>query len=145
MFGSSMGGEEAIGAAAADPRIRAVVAEGATGRTADDKTWLSEEYGARGRVQERVERVQYALTDLRTAADRPRALRDSMRAADRTPFLLITAGTVDDEVHAAAHMAAGAGDRVEVWTVDGAEHTDGLAVDPEGWERRVIGFLDEHL
>jgi uncharacterized protein len=37
VLGLSMGGEEAIGAAAADPRVRAVVAEGATGRTAADK------------------------------------------------------------------------------------------------------------
>jgi dienelactone hydrolase len=145
VLGSSMGGEEAIGAAAADARIRAVVAEGATGRTADDKTWLSEEYGARGWAQEQIEWVQYALTDLLTAADRPRALRDAIRAADRTPFLLITAGAVDDEGHAAAHMAAGLGDRVEVWTVEGAGHTDGLAVDPAGWEARVVGFFDEHL
>ena len=34
--GLSMGGEEAIGAAATDPRIKAVVAEGATGRVAAD-------------------------------------------------------------------------------------------------------------
>ena len=47
-----MGGEEAIGAAATDDRIRAVVAEGATGRTAADKAWLSEEYGLAGVVQE---------------------------------------------------------------------------------------------
>src|SRR5206468_1520008 len=39
--GLSMGGEEAIGAAATDPRIRAVVAEGATGRVAADNDWLS--------------------------------------------------------------------------------------------------------
>ena len=43
--GMSMGGEEAIGAAAADARIRAVVAEGATNRVAADKAWLSDQYG----------------------------------------------------------------------------------------------------
>ena len=37
VVGFSMGGEEAIGAAATDPLIRAVVAEGATGRQAADK------------------------------------------------------------------------------------------------------------
>ena len=37
VLGLSMGGEQAIGAAAADPAIRAVVAEGATHRTAADK------------------------------------------------------------------------------------------------------------
>ena len=53
-----MRGEEAIGAAATDPRIRAAVAEGATGRTAADKAWLSDAYGWRGRLQEGLEHVQ---------------------------------------------------------------------------------------
>ena len=145
VFGSSMGGEEAIGAAAGDPLIRAVVAEGATGRTAEDKAWYSEEYGARGWVQEQIERLQYGLADLLTAADRPPPLRDAIRAADDTHFLLITAGHLADEGHAAADMAAAGDDRVVVWTVEGAGHTDGLAVAPEEWERRVVGFLDEHL
>ena len=145
VFGSSMGGEEAIGAAAVDPRIRAVVAEGATGRTAEDKAWYSEEYGFRGWAQEQIERLQYGLADLLTAADPPRPLRSAIRAADDTNFLLITAGDLADEGHAAADMGAAGGDRVEVWTVEGGGHTDGLAVAPEEWERRVVGFFDEHL
>lgn len=145
VFGSSMGGEEAIGAAAVDPLIRAVVAEGVTGRIAEDKAWYSDRYGARGWVQEQIERLQYGLADLLTAADRPTSLRDAIRAADDTRFLLITAGDLADEGHAAADLAAAGGDRVEVWTVEGAGHTDGLAVSPEEWERRVVGFLDEHL
>jgi uncharacterized protein len=50
--GLSMGGEEAIGAAATDTGVRAVVAEGATNRVAADRAWLSEEFGWRGAVQE---------------------------------------------------------------------------------------------
>ena len=45
--GLSMGGEEVIGAAATNPGIRAVVAEGATARTRSDKAWLSDEFGVR--------------------------------------------------------------------------------------------------
>lgn len=55
--GMSMGGEEAIGAAAGDARIKAVVAEGATNRSAGDKAWLSDEYGLRGALQEGLERL----------------------------------------------------------------------------------------
>jgi hypothetical protein len=43
--GMSMGGQEAIGAAAADTRIRAVIAEGATNRVTADKAWLSSSTG----------------------------------------------------------------------------------------------------
>lgn len=143
LFGLSMGGEEAIGAAT-DPRVRAVVAEGATARRAADKDWLSDVHGWRGAVQERVDQLQYGLTELLTEAPRPTALRDAVVEAD-VPVLLIAAGRVADEGQAAAWISAGAPERVAVWTVDGAGHTDGLDVAPEEWERRVIGFLDENL
>jgi pimeloyl-ACP methyl ester carboxylesterase len=144
VLGLSMGGEEAIGAAAAHGTVRAVVAEGATARTAADKTWLSDAYGWRGWVQEQIERVQFGLTDLLTDASPPATLAASIAQADAS-FLLITAGRVADEGHAADHLAAAAPDRVTVWTVDDADHTGGLAVAPTEWERRVVEFFDDHL
>jgi pimeloyl-ACP methyl ester carboxylesterase len=144
VLGLSMGGEEAIGAAAAHDAVRAVVAEGATARTAADKAWLSDAYGWRGWVQEQIERVQFGVTDLLTEASPPSTLAASVSQADAA-FLLITAGRVADERHAADHVAAAAPDRVTVWTVDDAGHTGGLEVGPTEWERRVVGFFDEHL
>ena len=144
VLGLSMGGEEAIGAGAAHDSIRAVVAEGATARTAADKSWLSDAYGWRGWLQEQIERVQFGVTDLLTEAAPPATLASSVRDAEAA-FLLITAGRVPDERHAAEHLEAAAPDRVTVWTVDDAGHTGGLDVDPTEWERRVIGFLDDHL
>lgn len=143
--GMSMGGEEAIGAAAADPLIGAVVAEGATGRTAADKAWLSDEYGWRGALQEQIEQAQYWVADYLSPAAPPVALRSAIATSDDTPFLLIAAGDVEDETAAATHMASAAPERVTVWTVDGAAHTGGLDTAPDDWEDRVIGFLDRHL
>ena len=77
--GMSMGGEEAIGAAAGDGRLRAVVAEGATNRTSADRAWLSDEYGWRGVIQEGVEWLLYSTADALTSAE-PRA-----RFATRCP------------------------------------------------------------
>jgi dienelactone hydrolase len=144
VVGVSMGGEEAIGAAAADDRIRVVVAEGATARTADDKDWYSEAFGIRGSVQEVLERAQYGLTDLLTAAGPPTSLRSAV-AGSEARFLLIAAGDVPEEQHAAAHLRRAAPDRVEVWTIPGAGHTAGLATDPSGWQHRVVELLDETL
>lgn len=144
LVGLSMGGEEVLGAVGSEPLVRAVVAEGATARRAADKAWLSDVYGLRGGLQEQLERLQYGLTDLLTDAAPPAVLRDAVRRSDAA-VLLITAGEVPDELHAAAHIASGSPDRVEVWTVPGAGHTDGLATDPDGWERRVIEFLDANL
>ncbi len=144
VVGLSMGGEVAVGASARDGRIAAVVAEGATARSDRDKVWLSEVHGWRGRVQEGIEHLQTAATDLLTSAQPPISLRDAVAASGR-PTLLVAAGTVADEGDAARHIRSGSPDTVEVWTVADAGHTGGLATEPDEWEERVIGFLDEHL
>lgn len=145
VVGFSMGGEEAIGAAAADPRIQAVVAEGATGRQARDKAWYSQTYGWRGWLQEQFEKVQFGVTDFLTPASPPTPLRAAVAHASGTHFLLITAGDVADERHAAAYIRAAAPDRVTTWNVDGADHIAGYRTDPSRWRRRVTAFLDERL
>ncbi len=145
VVGLSMGGEEAIGAAASDRRIHAVVAEGATNRVAGDKAWLSDEHGVQGWLQEQLDRVTYGITDLLTSADPPITLRRAVHEAAPTPVLLIAAGEVDTEQQAARFIAAGSPAAVQTWVVPGAGHTGGLDTDPDGWEERVVGFLDEAL
>jgi pimeloyl-ACP methyl ester carboxylesterase len=145
LVGLSMGGEEALGAMAADPRIAVVVAEGATGRTDADKAWLADMYGFRGQIQLGLEWMQYSLTDLLTDASKPIALADAARAAAPRPVLLIAAGQVPDERDAAAYIQKQAPASVTVWVVPGAGHTEGLSVAPVEWERIVIGFLDAAL
>ncbi|MEN1973720.1 alpha/beta hydrolase [Cellulomonas olei] len=145
VVGLSMGGEESLGAAGEDARIRAVVAEGATGRTRGDKTWLADEYGLAGRAQGVLDAVTYGLVDVLTPGAPPRTLAESVRRADGTPVLLLAAGTEPDEQSVAGRLAATAPERVEVWTVDGAPHTGALAADPAGWREHVVGFLDRAL
>lgn len=143
--GLSMGGEEALGALGADDRLAAAVAEGATGRNAADGEWMAERYGVRGWLQRQIDRVTYGWADLLTPAPHPRTLRDAVRSAAPRPVLLIAAGDVVDEQHAAEHVRAGSPDSVEVWVVPDAGHVDGLDTQPEEWEARVVGFLDRVL
>ena len=144
VLGMSMGGEEAIGAAAADSRIRAVVAEGATLRTAEDKAgWLP--HSVAGAMQRALDRVTFQLVDWLSAVPKPIPLRDAVARASGTPYLLITAGTMADEGRAAENVRSAAPDRVTVWTVPGAAHTGGLQTRPAEWESRVVGFLDRVL
>jgi pimeloyl-ACP methyl ester carboxylesterase len=145
VVGMSMGGEEAIGGAASDPRIRAVVAEGATGRTDADERWLSDVYGTRGTVQEGIELLRYSLADLLTSAPKPISLSAAIDVASSTPFLLIAAGTVSDERHVAENLELSAPSQVAVWVVPGSAHTHGLIVAPTEWEQRVVAFLDRHI
>jgi dienelactone hydrolase len=143
--GLSMGGEEALGASGSNDVLSAVVAEGATARNAADEAWLSEEYGLRGSAQEVLERVQDGVTDLLTSATVPISSRAAVETSDGTRYLLITAGDVPGEGHAAAFVEAGAPDRVETWAVDGAGHTGGLRTAPDEWAERVTAFLTAAL
>jgi uncharacterized protein len=142
LVGLSMGGEEALGAFGADDRIAAVIAEGATARTATDKQWLADVYGVRGWLQIQIERLQYGLTTLLSRAPNPRPLAESVRSASPRPVLLIAGGDMPDEINAAEFIAREAGAHVSVWVIPGAGHTEGLSTAPESWKRTVVSFLD---
>jgi hypothetical protein len=143
VVGLSMGGEEGVGAT--DPRVRAVVAEGVTGRSAEDLRWLPDEYGWRGWVTLQLHRAQTSLVQLLSGAAPPPPLRDTVAATAPRPTLLVAAGTVADEQHAARDLAAHANGGVEVWVVPRSAHTGGLRTAPRDWEARVVGFLDRAL
>lgn len=143
--GMSMGAEQVIGAAAADPRIQAVVAEGATQRVAGDAGWLPRVYGLRGWLTLPVEQLTTALTDLLTPTSAPMPLREAAGTMAPRPLLLISAGTVPAEGHAAAWIREGAPTNVAVWEAPDATHTGALELHPDEWEERVIGFLDAKL
>jgi len=83
LLGLSMGGEEAVGAAAADPRIKAVVAEGVTGRTAADRDqWLPG--GAAGTCSGRWTRTPSESPISSPRPRRPPHSRRRWRTATRT-------------------------------------------------------------
>jgi hypothetical protein len=140
-----MGGEEVLGAAAADDRIEAVVAEGATVRVAGDKAWLSDAYGWRGALQEGLEQATTWFADGLTAADPPITLREAVRRASPRAVLLLTAGDVADEARAAEWIAGGSPDTVEVVGFPDAGHTAGLDEDPDRWASTVLGFLESAI
>ncbi len=134
--GMSMGGEEVLGAAAADPRIAVVVAEGATNRTLEDRAWLPT--GPNGWLQRGMDALTFGLTDLLTAADPPTGLRAAAAAAAPRPVLLLAG---EGEEAAAEHIAAGSPTNVTV-VETGAGHIAGLREDPAAWSAAVLGALD---
>ncbi|WP_327004422.1 lysophospholipase [Dactylosporangium sp. NBC_01737] len=139
-IGMSMGGEEAIGAAATNTGIRAVIAEGATTRIAADKAFLPDVYGVNGWIQQRVDALTTVCTDQLTDAGPPVTLRAAASAAAPRQFLLITAGDVPDEAHAARHIQRGNAN-VQLWEVPNTGHTKALSTHPDEWEQRVVAFL----
>lgn len=144
VLGLSMGGEEAIGAAAAVPAIRAVVAEGATHRSAADKAgWLPG--GLAGAIQRGMDLLTYGTAALLSSAPEPGTLHDAIAQATDTRFLLIAAEKAVDEAAAAAYLRTASPGRVQTWTVPDATHTHGLAIAPDEWTARVTEFLDRAL
>jgi uncharacterized protein len=142
--GLSMGGEEAITAAAGDERIGAVVAEGATNRAYGDDDAVLPDHAGRV-VNLAADWVKFTVTDILTGAEPPLSLRDAVAATAPRPILLITAGNRAVEATAADYFAAAAPATVSIWEVEGAGHTAGLTTAPAEWEQRVIDFLDEAL
>lgn len=143
--GMSMGGEQAVGAIAGDVRIRAVVGEGVTGRTAADKGWLPRHW--RGWIQRGIDAVLYGTADVLTEAAPPIRLRDAVVQAAPRPVLLIAGGAVvgNAEVDADRWIQDASPDTVQVWVVPDTGHTAALRTQPQQWEATVIGFLDATL
>jgi uncharacterized protein len=138
-FGTSLGGEVALEATARDPRIRAVVADGAArprdsieaaglGLTEKALGWLTME-------------VVRGVSGTHSA---PSLFALMPRIAPR-PVLLIAGGAIDEEVLTNRRYQADGGANVELWTVPGAGHTAGLRVHPAAYEARTTAFLDRAL
>ncbi len=143
VLGESMGGEQALAAAGADPRIRAVVAEGALGQQLADHGWLP--HGLDGALTRGKEWVQYTAAGLISGAPRPMSIPAAVRAAAPRPVLIIAGAAVADEPIAARWFQAASPATVQVWVVPHAGHTQGLATAPGAWQAHVISFLDAAL
>ena len=115
-----MGGEQALAALGAGQRIRAVVAEGATGQQQADHGWKPN--GITGVLERGVEWGQYTTAGLLSGAPRP--------------VLIIAAEAVSGEPVAARWFHAASPATVQVWVVPHAGHTQGLATAPLAWENR---------
>jgi uncharacterized protein len=142
-MGMSMGAEEAIDAIGVDPRVRAVVAEGASGQGPGSEG--ADEAGLAGWLGSYFEWTTTSLTDLMTSADQPLKLRDSIAQAAPRPVMVIAGGEAPGEADAGRHFQAAAPDSVELWIVPGSGHTKGYETAPVEWEQRVIDFLDRSL
>jgi dienelactone hydrolase len=139
LYGLSMGGEVALTTAAIDPRIDAVVAEGASARTWSDaanepdphpvglaNTW-----------------VMFAVADVLTPEEPPPALLD-LAPAIQAPTLLIAGSPANERSLGALYADAGQG-TITLWTIPDAPHVGGLSTEPSRYPARVLAHLDAAL
>jgi len=141
-FGSSMGGEAVLGASAAVPQLEAIVADGATRRSAAELTALP----AKASLAESfVPRVMYATVRALTWQRPPAPLLDEMRKTPATRYLLIAAGGNELETEFNRYFAEQIGERVSLWVVLGVRHVGAMSRYPAEYEKRVVAFFDETL
>lgn len=140
-IGFSVGGEQMLEAAAGNPRIRAVVSEGA-GERSIRETLL---YGLRGLPSIPTAAVQTAAVAILGDTLPPPSLEQLVARIAPRPILLVYAGRGGggEDLNPTYHRAAG--QPKLLWEIPEAEHVGGLAARPLEYERRVVGFLDRAL
>jgi pimeloyl-ACP methyl ester carboxylesterase len=138
-FGSSLGGEVLLEAAARDDRIEAVISDGAA--RPEDRIEVTDPAGverAGGRLM--LEAVR-AVSGHEPA---PQLLPLMERIAPR-PVLLIAGGLEPGEVEVNRRYREQAGPTAELWEIPDTGHTAGMHVHPREYEQRVVSFLERAL
>lgn len=140
-IGFSVGGEVLLQAAAANPALRAVVAEGAGIRSVREELL----YGWRSAPTLPLAAVQTASVALLSGDRPPPSLRDLVGRIAPRPVLFVEAEHGSGGEDLDRRYRAAAGPTARLWVVPGAGHTGGYEADPRGYERRVVGFFDRAL
>jgi uncharacterized protein len=142
-LGLSVGGEMMIEAAAEDPRLRAVVAEGAGARSLAEH-WDDPGLAGAQKPFSTLVAQTVALTVLADEGPPPSLVSLVDDIAPR-PLLLIRGidGQPQEALNRAYYDAAGP--PKALWEVPSAGHTAALSTRRQEYERRIIGFFDRAL
>jgi uncharacterized protein len=140
-IGLSVGGEMMIEAAAESAALKAIVSEGASGRSIHDE--LANEGGRW------TELVGVGLATIGTAlstSDLPPADLKSLvpKISGAVFFVYGEDGQPGEEPANEGFYEAARGTK-EIWEVPGSGHIKGIEAQPQEYERRVVGFFDRAL
>jgi hypothetical protein len=142
-LGLSVGGEMLLETAAEDPRLRAVVSEGAGIRSLREH-WDDPQIGA---VQRPFTPLVAQTAAVAVLADRrpPASLVDLVSDIAPRALLLIRGLEGQPAEVLNREFLRAAGQPKELWEVPGAGHTAALSARPQEYERRVVAFFDRAL
>ena len=140
-FGSSVGGEQLLEAAAQSTAFRAVVSEGAGERVGEMDASGFEKVTSTPLMAI----MTAAVTVFGNDGPPPPIVDRIGRIAPRPVFLIYAEPGMGGEDYRQPKYYAAAGQPKQLWKVPGSGHTGGIDAQPAEFERRVIGFLDEAL
>ena len=141
-FGSSVGGEILLEAAAQSDAFAAVVSEGAGLRIGEGADLLT----GVGRLMTPAFTILTGAVTVFSNHGPPPPLADRIgEIAPRPVFLIYAAPGMGGEAERQPGYYAAAGEPKQMWKVPGASHTGGIDAQPREFERRVIDFLDRAL
>jgi pimeloyl-ACP methyl ester carboxylesterase len=138
-LGTSLGGEVLLESAGRDPRIRAVVSDGAA--RPGDAMDAADPPAPERALAWLTMRIVRGVSGTRPAP----SLFGLMPRISPRPVLLIASGVRADEAATNRRYQALGGANVALWVVPGAGHTAGLRTRPAEYERRTTEFLERAL
>ena len=137
-LGLSTGADMAIDIAARRDDVNAVVADGTAAIGYEDVKEFT------GNPVTRLNGwVMFKALEIIQGRSGPDASLADQIARSRAPHLLVAAGEIEKGWGELYDRAGG--DRSELWYLPHATHTAALRQYPREYERRVLGFFDEHL
>jgi dienelactone hydrolase len=137
-LGLSTGADVLIEVAAEDPRLAAVVADGATIRSLADIP--------SDQSRDVVMMAPVLVTAQLLSGEEPGAPLDELIAeASPTPFLLVAAGSIGPEIKVNRRYAEAAGPTAELWALPDARHTAAIRDEAAEYERRVVAHFADAL
>jgi pimeloyl-ACP methyl ester carboxylesterase len=139
VLGLSMGGEEALNAAATDNRISGVAADGAGVSSYNDSVTPSAHLLARS-----VNWIQFQSARLLTDVRQPAGVATSMPQIAPRPVLLIAGADPVERKMGPIYKEKG-GSTTELWKLTDTPHTGGLKKHDVAYRERVLGFFDRAL
>ncbi len=142
VLGLSTGAEVAIETAGRDPRIKAVVAEGAQARSFKE-TWELPSLGDKLTVLQSLG-IPFAANPLLSRVGRPPPLKTQVAKIAPRPVFLISSGTSFERALDRVYFGA-AGEPKTLWEMPNAQHTGGLSKHPVEYPARVLGFFRRWL
>jgi dienelactone hydrolase len=135
-IGLSTGADVLIEFAAERPGLRAVVADGATGRSFAD--------ARPGAGDAPAVWLMFATGRLLSGTSPGRPLEELVAEAAPTPILLVATGSLAGELEANDRYAR-AGASTTLWRLPEASHTNAVSEHAEAYQSRVVGLLDAAL